>query len=116
MLNRKAHIGTMMLVIIAFALVGTALFIYYTSKNTLEDNDKVLADLIGNFEYNEKYVRGAFFVLVEEARINALRKNELPFESAFKSELSTLANKKRELWKDKTNLFGKLGVEDVITY
>jgi len=104
MLNKRGHIGTMMMFFGALILVGVALFSFVTFSDGTENEKINLNNLVSEFEFKQKYVVIVFEDMVEEAITEA--KGKTNFEEEFEISLKQIAERRRA--PEISNLFGKI--------
>tara|TARA_Y100000310_G_scaffold83835_1_gene80473 strand:- start:521 stop:991 length:471 start_codon:yes stop_codon:yes gene_type:complete len=104
MLNKKGHIGTMMMFFGALILVGVALFSFATFSDGTENEKTNLNNLVSEFEFKQKYIVIVFEDMVEEAITEA--KGKTNFEEEFEISLKQIAERRRN--PEISNLFGKI--------
>ena len=108
MLNRRGHLGTMLMVFGALILVGAALYGFATFNDKSGGAEEDLTKLIFGFDFNKRYIENSFKIMV---RISAGEVGEGDFEKLFCEKVKEKAKSKRVLWKEKTNFFGKVEEE-----
>ncbi len=93
MLNRRAHVGTLLLVFCSFFLMGAAIYSMLSFKGNFNDGSKDLQKLSYELAYNRAFIIGTARSLVFRAVVSA---SSLPdFKKEFESSLQALAEKKR---------------------
>ncbi|MBM3206697.1 MAG: hypothetical protein FJZ43_03705 [Candidatus Staskawiczbacteria bacterium] len=108
-MNRKAHVGTIMLVIGAFLLVIFALYVMLSSNTDLS---LIKAELRASSDFAEashKFVLKGFGDIVDKSIFDSKSSSE--FEKSFNISLRKYASEKRESGLS-NNLYAKLSLGD----
>jgi hypothetical protein len=111
MLNRKGHLGTMLMVFGALVLVGAATYGFSTFSNKSDKIENEIKLIISEYNFYESYVRKSFNLMVKLS-IDEAKKENKEFKLAFCEKIKEKAREKRDEWKERTNLFGKVEEEN----
>lgn len=93
MLNRRAQIGTILLLMVAFFLVGSALYSMITFKNSFSVETKSLDKLSFNIAYTKSLIISNVRNVVHRSIADA--RDSDSFESALRESIASLAETKR---------------------
>ena len=103
--NKKGHLPTIFLFVIAITLIFFSLFIIFSFKNNVEDEGKSVIKLIQNLEYDEKYVPEIFERMVSESLERADKSN---FRTSFESNLIEISESINSFSTVSGNFFEKI--------
>ena len=103
--NKKGHLPTIFLFVIAITLIFFSLFIIFSFKNNVEDEGKLVIKLIQNLEYDEKYVPEIFERMVSESLERADKSN---FRTSFESNLIEISESINSFSTVSGNFFEKI--------
>ena len=104
MLNRKGHVGTILMVLGAIVLVVTTLFSFSIFSEITGGEKIKLNYFISEFSFEQKYSSIVLKDMVREAILEAKEKEN--FEKEFENELKKIAERRRS--PEISNLFGKI--------
>lgn len=107
MLNRKGHIGTMLMFFGALVLVVTALFTFSSYSDKMEVVEGTFRELSAEFRIDEKLVQGYLKDMVNDGIREVNNAGADDFEEAFNVSLKKSSEELRGKGLD-TNLFGKI--------
>ncbi len=105
MLNKKGHVGTILMVLGAIVLVVTTLFSFSIFSDNAANEKTKLNYFISEFSFEQKYISVVLKDMVEEAIYETNAEDN--FTNEFENSLKEIALRRRDSDR-KTNLFGKL--------
>ena len=89
-MNKKGHVPTILLFIIALVLILTAWFTFFTIKSDIGERANEIAKLVGDLEFDERYVFAVFERSIDKAIDKADKDN---FKQSFEDNFVDIVGK-----------------------
>ncbi len=106
-LNKRGHLPTILLFIVALFLVLTAWFTFIGFKSENQTRADGIADLVFDFETDSAYIPAVFERIVERAIVKADKSN---FRNSFETEFLKIAERVDSVSEASGNFFGKIRI------
>ena len=108
-MNKKGHVPTILLFIIALVLILTAWFTFFTIKSDIGERANEIAKLVGDLEFDERYVFAVFERSIDKAIDKADKDN---FKQSFEDNFVDIIGKVESVSDVSGNFFEKVGKKE----
>jgi hypothetical protein len=104
-MNRKGHVPTILLFVIALILVLTAWFTFFNIKGEVDEEAREISQVIANLNSEERYVSAVFERLIDKA---IEKSDEENFKESFEVSFVEIVGNVEEVSDVKSNFFEKV--------